>query len=282
MNGKMKKGCGIGCGVVSLLVFVIIGSIAYFVRDMSVDYKAVKTSEEALLTATGESGHFKPMNGGIPSSERLQVFLEVRLEQAEWRENVTLAFEEFLIRKEANQSGGIKHFLGLLRSTTQMAPSLASFWSSRNAALMEHQMGPDEYSYIYCLAYFSYLGYDPGDGAQDSELDFSNNANPGLQVGLGHELNEEQRRDASWRRVHDLMLPMLQTVDRTDADAEWLVQLDIELSVLEESPLRYPWRDGTPRMLAEAFRPVRRQLEQQYNAAVNPIELIFEFSTTKD
>ncbi len=282
MNGKMKKGCAIGCGVVTLVLFVIIGSVAFFVRDMSTDYKAVKKSEEALLAAHGGLLEYNPPSGGIPSAERLQVFLRVRRDQAEWRQNVALAFDEFLVQKEASDTGGFKHFLGLLRSTTQMAPSLASFWSSRNAALMEHEMGPGEYSYIYCLAYFSYLSYDPGDGAQDSELDFGKNSRAGIQVDTHGEMTETERRDAAWRHVHDLMLPMLQAVDRTNSSDDWLRELDLEIAVMDESPLHYPWRNGAPRLLSDAFRPFRRELEQQYNVAVNPVELIFEFSTSEE
>lgn len=281
MNGKLKKGCAIGCGVVSLLIFIIIGSIAFFARNMGADYKAVKTSEEILLEATGGEGVFSPPLGGIPSPDRLQTFLVVRSEQAEWRENVSLAFDEFLLHKEDQESGGFKHFLGLLRSTTEMAPSLASFWSSRNASLLEHEMSPGEYTYIYSLVYYSYLGYDPGDGAQDTELDFGQSSSSGLNVDIEGDLSEAERRDAAWRRAHDVMMPMLQAVDRTGASDEWLQILDLELAVLDESPLRYPWRDGTPRLLADAFRPLRREMELQYNVAVNPVELIFEYSSSK-
>ncbi len=170
MNEKLKKGCGIGCGVTTILVFVIIGSIAFFVRDMSADYKAVEKSEKALVLAHGGLVDFVPPAGGLPSAERVQTFLAVRQLQAEWRLNVALAFEEFLVKKKKSDEGGFTHFLKLIRSTTEMAPSLAGFWSSRNAALMEHAMGPGEYSYIYCLAYFSYLSYDPGDGAQATDF----------------------------------------------------------------------------------------------------------------
>ncbi len=76
-------------------------------------------------------------------------------------------------------------------------------------------MGPGEYGFIYCLAYFSYLGNDPGEGAQDSELNFNRSSNTGLQIDTNGELTSAERRDAAWRRVHDLMLPMLQAADRT-------------------------------------------------------------------
>ncbi len=282
MNKKLKKGCAVGCGVVLLMVFVIIGSVSFFVRDMSLDYKAVKKSEEALIAAHDGIAGYSPPFGGIPSAERLQSFVDVRRDQAEWRLNVAMAFDEFMVKKEANQSGGFKHFLNLLRSTTRMAPSLASFWSSRNAALKEHEMGPGEYTYIYCLAYFTYLGYDPGDGAQDSELDFGKSSRSGIQIDTDGESTEVERREAACRRVHDLMLPMLQAVDRTGSSEDWLNELDLELAVLEESPLRYPWRDGAPRMLSDAFRPVHLELEQQYNVAVNPVELIFELSSSEE
>jgi len=282
MNEKTKKGCGIGCGVVTILIFVIIGSIAFFVRDMSADYKAVSKSEKALIAAHGGMDGFIPPAGGLPSADRVQVFVEVRKEQAEWRLNVALAFEEFLVKKSESDSGGFTHFLKLMRSTSEMAPSLAGFWSSRNAALMEHEMGMGEYSYIYCLAYFSYLGYDPGDGAHDSNLDFGRKSGTSLEISTDRAMTEEQRRDAAWRRTHDIMLPMLESVDRTGMTLEteealrWLAELDLEVGMMRESTMRYPWRDGAPRLLADIFRPFRKVLEEQYDIAVNPVELIFE------
>ena len=100
MNNKVKKGCGIGCGVVTILVFVIIGSVAFFVRDMSVDYKAVEKSEKALVLVHGGLVDFIPPAGGLPTAVRLQTFLEVRQQQAEWRQNVALAFDKFMVQKE--------------------------------------------------------------------------------------------------------------------------------------------------------------------------------------
>lgn len=288
MNEKMKKGCGIGCGVFTILVFVIIGSIAFFVRDMSADYKAVEKSEKELVVTLGGIADFIPPAGGLPAADRVQTFVEVRQAQAEWRQHVANSFEEFLVKKDESAAGGFKHFIQLIRSTTDMAPSLASFWASRNAALMEHEMGPGEYSYIYCLAYFSYLGYDPGDGAHDSELDFSKDSGTGLSVGSDSEMTEGQRRDAAWRRINNLMLPLLETAERTElnlepAEAEqWLAELDMEVAVMQESSMRYPWRNGAPRLLADIFRPFRKDLEEQYNIAVNPVELIFEQVKNED
>jgi hypothetical protein len=281
-KGKLKKGCGIGCGVFTILVFVIIGSVAFFVRDMSADYKEVGKSEKILLETHGGIADYAPPLGGVPAKERVQVFLDVRRDQAEWRENVALAFEEFLVKKEASADGGFTHFLKLIRSTSEMAPSLAGFWSARNAALLKHEMGAGEYSYLYCLAYYSYLGYDPGDGAHDSELDFGNRSGRNLTVNTNGEMTEEQRKDAAWRRIHELMLPLLKAVDRSgirlearEAD-QWLAELDKEVALLDESPLRYPWRDEAPRQLSDAFRPFRKELEGQYDISVNPVELIFE------
>lgn len=282
MNEKMKKGCGIGCGVLTILVFVVIGSIAFFVRDMSSDYKAVANAEKELIAAHGGVADFIPSAAGLPTAERVQIFLEVRRQQAEWRRNVALAFDEFLVKKEESGSGGFKHFLKLLRSTSEMAPSLAGFWSSRNAALIKHEMGPGEYSYLYCLAYFSYLGYDPGDGAQDTELDFAGNTGTNVNISTDGEITEAQRRDAAWRRTRDLMLPMLESAERTGMVLEaeeaqkWLIELDIEVAMMQESSMHYPWRGGVPRALADIFRPFRKDLEEQYDISVNPVELIFE------
>ncbi len=288
INQNWKKGCGIGCGVITILLFILIGSIAFFVRDMGKDYKEVGRSEKALIQAHGGPGDYIPERGGLPTAERLLVFLEIRRAQTEWRHNVALAFEEFLVNKQANASGGFRHFFQLIRSTSEMAPSLAGFWSSRNALLLEHEMGPGEYAYLYCLAYYSYLGYDPGDGAQETDLDFNAGGGADLKVSAEIPKTEAQRRDAAWGRIHDLMLPLLEGVDRSgllvgseEAEA-WFTELDREVAALQGAPSRYPWREGAPRQLADAFRPFRKDLEEQYSIAVNPVELIFELVEEED
>ncbi|MCP4293557.1 MAG: hypothetical protein GY780_17155 [bacterium] len=274
MNGKVLKGCGIGCGAVSILIMIVIGSLAFFVKDMTRDYKEVAKSEEQLSDIYGQPAEFQLSVGGLPTADRIEAFITIREQQAEWRQNVALAFDQFLVQKEG--SGGLRHFFKLVQSTTEMAPSLAGFWMSRNGALLENEMSPGEYSYLYCLAYYSYLSYDPGDGAQDTDLDFARNSGAGINIDVDGELNSDERKDLAWRRVHQLMLPLLESVDRTGADAAWLTELDLELGLLRESELRYPWSSGAPRLLADVFRPYRRQLEIQYNIKVNPVELIFE------
>lgn len=280
MNPKLKKGCGIGCGLLSIVLFLIMGSLGYFIHSMGQEYKEVAKTEKELLGALESPAGYVPPAGGLPRGDRVQLFLEIRQSQAEWRTNVANAFTQFLVRKNSGQ--GPFRLWSLFRATTEMAPSLAGFWTARNKALLEKEMGLGEYAYLYCLAYYSYLGYDPGDGAQASELALSGPGLPAERDPSAGSLTPDQRRDASWKAVHDLMLPMLAAASLADSgavDAEgkiWRDELKVELSRMRESSLHYPWSQGAPRVLSDVFRPYRRGLEQQYSLVVNPVELIFE------
>ena len=43
---------------------------------------------------------------------------------------------------------------------------MAGFWLARNEALTKAAMGPAEYTWLYGLAYFGWLGHDPAAGRQ--------------------------------------------------------------------------------------------------------------------
>ncbi|HPF70529.1 MAG TPA: hypothetical protein PLQ13_07675, partial [Candidatus Krumholzibacteria bacterium] len=85
MNKTLMKGCGIGCGVVALLMLVLVGGGAWFAREMGREYKAVQESEKALVEAEGDLAAWAPPAGLVPTADRLALFLTIREANAEWR-----------------------------------------------------------------------------------------------------------------------------------------------------------------------------------------------------
>jgi len=273
----LKKGLGIGCALLVIATFLVIGSGAYVLKRINGDYREVRGSQERLFAELGDPTAFTPENGGLPTAERIDVFLDVRRELGEWRESTAVMLADFLLLKQKKEEkGGLLAVYRLARGGGDLASHLARYWNARNKMLLDHGMGLGEYAYLYSLAYYAYLGYDPGDGVRKLGLEFEEEA--GSLTLRNDSPTDADRRDRAWARIHHLVTPMLQRAAETAGDTApgWQQALDEELALLLESPLRYPWRDGAPRPLSDAFRDRRRELEQMYDVAVNPMELLFE------
>ncbi len=159
---NFKKGCGIGClGLFSALV-ILIGAATWYSRGINKEYKAVQKTETALLAATADS-NFAPPRDLMLDVGRLDAFLAIRDTLLTKRQDLEAATAEFAREKNSGQSG-LKGFLSLLNSGSDLAPIYATYWSLRNQALLVHRMSPAEYVWYYNFTYYKWLGKAPTDG----------------------------------------------------------------------------------------------------------------------
>jgi hypothetical protein len=158
--GKWKLGMGIGCGVLVLVVVGILGVTTFYASRVNKEYKDVADSESALLAATGGDVEFRPPVGGIPGPDRIEVFLAVREELNSWRRTMATASGQFAMDRERQKDGGFKDLIKLIFTGSDLMPIYAGFWIARNESLLAHEMGPGEYTYIYELAYRTWLNLD--------------------------------------------------------------------------------------------------------------------------
>ncbi len=156
--GKWKLGLGIGSGLILLVVVGVLGTATWYAGRINEEYKEVRDSEEALLLATEKDEGYRPPAGGIPAPERIEVFLAVREELVSWRRTMATASEEFGADREKQRAGGVRDFLKLVNTGSDLMPVYAGFWTARNEALLAHGMGPGEYRYFYRLIYETWLG----------------------------------------------------------------------------------------------------------------------------
>jgi hypothetical protein len=157
--GKWKLGLGIGCGLAMLIVLGILGTATWYTGRINAEYKEVRESEKALLAATESEQGFRPPPGGVPTADRLEAFLAVRGELAEWRRIMATASGEFAVDRQRQRSGGLKDLVNLVNTGSDLMPTYAGFWVARNEALLDQGMGPHEYSFIYRLVYHTWLGF---------------------------------------------------------------------------------------------------------------------------
>lgn len=159
-SGKWKWGLGIGCGL-AILVFVgAVGVATWYATSINAEYKEVRDSEERLIAATEGQEGYRPPSGGVPAPERVEVFLAVREDLKPWLMNLVEANEQFMADREKQKTGGVKDFLKLFGTGSDLMPVYAGFWTARNEALLEHGMGPGEFVYIYRLVYQTWLGLE--------------------------------------------------------------------------------------------------------------------------
>ena len=274
MNKTLMKGCGIGCGVVALLFMVLVGGGAWFARQMGQEYKVVQETETALVEAEGGLDAWTPAAGLVPAPERVAVFVAVRTRTGEWRAKLDAGINEFAA--ERARGGGIGGLWRSMRSGSDLGLMYAGFWSARNRILLEEGMGPAEYSWLYGLVYYGWLGEDPGAGAGAFEVRQSSGLQVEVKVG-GHDPAHDARV-----RAHDLLAPMLAAAEPGDEAAVTAAELAAEIERLALDPTRVPWQDGLPAGLTAAFAPHRAALEAAWSAAVNPLELMFNLEDWAD
>jgi hypothetical protein len=277
---KWLVGCGIGCGVI-VLILIALGITGFlFFKNIAEEFKDYDALMTTLTERYGSIKDFTPNPDGTISPERLELFLEVRKAFGPVREKLEASFKtlqdrvgqsEIEVKKPKNIFQMIKTGVGLI-------PQIGEFMKSRNQALLDAGMGMGEYYYIYTISFYSWLGYKPEDGP-----DFEIVGPDDERSSWNQEEVLEERRDINLRRLHRMLLPMLHNQleklsasDSTDISEEWREALKAEIEAMEDDRYRLPWEDGLPDVIESSLKPFRYQLEQSYNKMTNPLELTFE------
>ena len=279
---KWLVGCGIGCLVI-ILILIVLGVGGYmFFKNLVGEFQEQEELMEILTERYGEIKDFCPEPDGSIGPSRIEAFLSVREAFAPYREKLEFSMRELQdrvglseveVKKPKNIFEMVKLGFGLI-------PQIAEFMKFRNQALLDAEMGMGEYTYIYAIAYFSWLGKPPEDGP-DFEV---------MEEGGGSRMGEmdieemrEERRDAMIRRLHRLLLPMLENqleklkeMAPSETQSEWQARLEAEIQAMEDDRFRLPWQDGLPDAIETSLAPFRDRLEQSYNPMTNPFELTIE------
>ncbi len=277
---KWLIGCGIGCGVV-ILILIALGITGYFFfKDIADEFKEYDALMTTLTERYGRIKDFTPNPDGTIGPERIESFLAVREAFAPVREKLEASFKTLQDRvgRSEIEVKKPKNIFQMIRTGVGLIPQIGEFMKSRNQALLDVGMGMGEYYYLYVISFYSWLGYLPEDGP-DFEI-----------VGPDEERSTwdqeevlEERRDTALRRLHRMLLPMLHNQleellasDSPGISGDWRQTLEAEIKAMEEDRFRLPWEDGLPDVIESSLKPFRYRLEQSYNKMTNPLELTFE------
>ncbi len=277
---KWLIGCGIGCGVI-ILILIALGITGYmFFKNIADEFKDYDALMTTLTERYGSIKEFAPNPDGTISPERVEAFLAVREAFSAVREKLETSFKtlqdrvgqsEIEVKKPKNIFQMIKTGMGLI-------PQVGQFMKGRNQALLDAGMGMGEYYYIYSISFYSWLGYLPEDGPDFEIVGPDDERSSGDQEEV-----LEERRDTTLRRLHRMLLPMLynqleklSTTDSLGISQEWRESLEAEIKAMEADRFRLPWQDGLPSVIESSLKPFRYRLEQSYNKMTNPLELTFD------
>jgi hypothetical protein len=269
---KVLLGCGIGCGVLILVVLILVAGGFFAISNIVEQFEETESAMEEVRDRYGRISDFTPHPEGIIRPERIEAFLSVREDMALKRQEMEQNLSGLSEVKEKGLSGSSRGALETIHDGLSLIPQIARFLTSRNQALLDSEMGLGEYYYLYVLAYYSWLGMSPADGPSFRLNGDSSDDDP-------FEIRED-RRERILRHLRRNLLPMLRRqlseLDRMDgagAHADWRESLQEEISLMEEDPYHLPWHDRLPQVLENSLSPYREDLEASYSIMCNPLEV---------
>jgi len=285
-GSKWLMGCGIGCGVIVLLI-IIVGTVGYFfIKDTVDTFKEAEASQDRVEELYGTVEDYCPEASGTFSADRIEAFLAVRDSMSpiirEWEEGLDDFSQD--IEDVANKKNTFWKVLGLIGKGVGAIPEMVAFYTARNEALLHAEMGMGEYYYMYALIYYSWLGNSVADGP-DFQLMGNNMGGRTYRYDRDDKTGKkeyekdvrEERRDRITRIVRNTIRPMMecQLEDLKDRGVHnsWRRALEAELDALEADSDRLPWQRGLPRVMDRSLRPFRERLEVSYSTLMNPLEI---------
>lgn len=253
-------GCGGGCALIVLGIAALIVGGGIFVKDTMEGFEQAIETRKALEDEHGTVAEFTPWPDGAVPPERMEAFLAVREAAAPAREKLVATFAALPTSPGAAEELDAKPFLekmravfDITRSAVGMGAEMGQFFDARNRALVDQGMGLGEYTYVYAIAFYVYLGH------------------PIDETGTGIPMP-----NMAARRLPRELLAMVknQLAALPEAgDATWKARLSEEIAALEQDGDRLPWQDGLPTAIAASLEPYRERLESSYVREANPFEL---------
>lgn len=276
---KWLIGCGIGCGLFILLIAAIGGGVFFMVKDVVKEGKSIDASNEAMVEAFGSPEEFTPaLDGSIPP-ERMDIFLAVRDSIASERAEMAATLS-MLDDKNEDQNPVGK--LTKIKAGLKLVPAVINFLGQRNQQLLDAGMGDGEYTYIYTLAFFDYLGKDVADGPGFQMSNDSGEEDGGINMKIESKKDKakvRRKRERQLRRyLHGLQQSFLENQltalkSSTDPDLDLMAMLEEESEAMAASSRRLLWEDGLPAEISDSLAGYRARLEKSYVPIMNAIEV---------
>jgi hypothetical protein len=233
---------------------------------MFVDFKHAEESQKTLITRYGEIGEYTPPADGAIPAHRLDAFLEIRNRMDDVRDEMVTSFRALQeYDRKGDEEKSFKSTVSAVKTGIGFGRLIGKFLNVRNEAMLDQDMGLGEYTYIYMIAFHSWL------------------ARP---VTMGFEIYDDEAVEGQaapseyTRRLHDDLLNMLRNqlkaLDAAGDPAGLRGDLEAEISRMEDDRRRLPWKDGLPESMLQSLEPYRLRLEESYNPFLGVLELAID------
>ncbi len=287
-SSKWLKGCGIGCGSIILIIFLLIAVGYFFVKDKVELFKEIETSNKQLEDRFGEIRDYTPEPSGEIDPARIEAFLTVRDNTARLRTNLSRSVDRLSGNIEDVDDGrdSFWNIWGLVTKGVGVIPRIVDFYKERNQGLITEGMGLGEYYYIYVTAYVSWLEKPLEDGPKFPIM--GGKAMQNFDWGkfdqdyrdydeFGDDVRT-QRRNQLTKKIRRIILRMMrgqldELENEPNYDSSWFTNLSDEIERIEDNRDRLPWQDGLPEQLIESLKPFRERFEDSYSPMLNSMEL---------
>jgi hypothetical protein len=275
---KWFIGCGIGCGLMILITAIIGGGVFFAVKDVMKDGKSIEESNDAMIEAFGMPDDFTPSPSGAISSDRMEIFLAARDMTSDSRDKMA----EILNTLDDDSDEGEGGPLAKIKAGLSLVPAVLSFLNDRNNTLLEYGMGDGEYTYIYALAYFSYLDKDLTDGPSfqmtGDDGDDDGGVSWKVESSSGGVKVRDKREKRIRRHMHELQMSFLMNqIAGLDAaagvDEGLAAALEEERTAMNSAWRRMLWEEGLPPAIEASIAPYADQLNESYVPIMNVIEM---------
>jgi len=250
------KQTAIGCAV--LLVIAIAIPFVLGVMMMG-PFKRAVDDRRVIEEQFGPQEAYVPPASGVPSADRIEVFLDIRRALAAPCADLTAAekqmqkMETFDDQDEVDRMEVMKEAFSLTKSMMGVGPVIGHIYEIRNQNLLDAGMGLGEFTYIFAVAYSDRLLVE----------------REGEQL-FGPTVTNRRVRNALLSMLEN-QLAVLQSAGGEESD---IAALEAEIAAMEEDQKRIPWQDGIPAAITEALAPYRAELDELYCPAMAPLELM--------
>jgi hypothetical protein len=239
---KVLKQYGIGCGLLVLFAVLVLAGLT---GSVFLGYRKAAVVRDKLERAHATQDNFTPPASGDVPHDRLRRFLAVREALTPLCARVT-AHQRLFARlgshgeTERPSAGAVlRDGLRAATSMLRVGRDFGDYVTARNEALLAEDMGLGEYTWIYVVAYHSWLGHPPVPAIESRD-----------RPNVFHDRVFPQVREMIRRHVVE--------AGSTRAAEAWRS----ELEALERVEKRIPFEDALPPELEGSLRTFRGDLER--------------------
>jgi hypothetical protein len=251
---KILKQYGIGCG---LLVLFVIAVLAVLTGAVFLGYRKAFVARDKLEQVHDTQAEFTPPATGEIPGDRLQRFLAVRGKLSPLCEKVSAHQRLFARLQGYGESErppvgtALRDGLRAATSMLRVGRDYGDYVTTRNEALLAEEMGLGEYTWIYVVAYCSWLGHQPVQAIEGRS-----------RPSVFH--------DRVFPQVREMIRRHVAVAGNSPTGDAWRS----ELETLDHVGQRIPFEDGPPPEIEASLSPFRDELEQLACPAASELEVV--------